>query len=286
EARAAGVMAMLTKPVRQSQLHDTLLQAVAGAPDDESVAAGTPATNGDGEAKPVRQRVLVVEDNEINQRVAAGILTKLGYPFDLVHDGREAVTAVASRRYGAVLMDCQMPGMDGYEATAEIRKAEGNGEGVPIIAMTAAAMEGDRERALAAGMNDYVTKPVDGAALDAALARWVVPMDGAATSDADDDGAVVDRKPLSTLAQLDADGTEGLLASLVEMFGAEAPKRLAAMREQLAAGDANGLQETAHTLKGTSATLGAVVVADVSRELEMLARSGALAGGAVMIDRL
>src|SRR5581483_8144689 len=232
------------------------------------------------------QRVLVVEDNEINQRVAAGILTKLGYPFDLVHDGREAVTAVASRRYGAVLMDCQMPGMDGYEATAEIRRTEGNGEGVPIIAMTAAAMEGDRERALAAGMNDYVTKPVDGAALDAALARWVVPMDGAATSDADDDGAVVDRKPLSTLAQLDADGTEGLLASLVEVFGAEAPKRLAAMREQLAAGDAKGLEETAHTLKGTSATLGAVVVADVSRELEMLARSGALAGGAVMIDRL
>ncbi|MBV9256236.1 MAG: response regulator, partial [Actinobacteria bacterium] len=286
DARAAGVMALLTKPVRQSQLHDTLLQAVAGPGDDEPASVGA-ASNGDGNgdgAKPVRQRVLVVEDNEINQRVAAGILTKLGYPFDLVQDGREAVAAVAAKRYGAVLMDCQMPGMDGYEATAEIRQAEGNGEGVPIIAMTAAAMEGDREKALAAGMNDYVTKPVDGAALDAALARWVAPMDGAATDE--DDAAVVDRKRLSSLAQLDADGSEGLLASLVEMFGAEAPKRLAAMREQLAAGDANGLMETAHTLKGTSSTLGAVIVADVSKELELLAKSGALAGGAVVIDRL
>jgi CheY-like chemotaxis protein len=175
--------------------------------------------------------------------------------------------------------------MDGYEATAEIRRAEGNGDGVPIIAMTAAAMEGDREKALAAGMNDYVTKPVDGAALNAALGRWVAPVDGSAPADGDDDSAV-DQKRLRTLAQLDADGTEGLLVSLVDMFGAEAPKRLRAMRAALADGDARALEETAHTLKGTSATLGAVGAADVARELEMLARSGALAGGAVLVDRL
>ena len=286
EARAAGVMALLTKPVRQSQLHDTLLQAVAGTAEEEeaTTAAAAAAADGVGE-RPARSRVLVVEDNEINQRVAAGILTKLGYPFDVVPDGRDAVAAVATKKYGAVLMDCQMPGMDGYEATAEIRRAEGNGEGVPIIAMTAAAMEGDREKALAAGMNDYVTKPVDGAALDAALARWVVPLDGAASTENDDEN-VVDRKRLGSLAQLDVDGKEGLLASLVDMFAAEAPKRLEAMRTQLAGGDANGLMETAHTLKGTAATLGATTVADVSRELEMLARSGALAGGAVLVDRL
>ena len=132
-------------------------------------------------------------------------------------------------------------------------------------------------------MNDYVTKPVDAAALDAALARWVAPLDGAP----DDDGAgAVDEKRLHMLAQLDADGAENLLGSLVDMFAVEAPKRVAGLRTMLANGDTEAVHEAAHTLKGTASTIGAVAVAEVSRELELMARGGTLAGAAVLLDRL
>ena len=121
-----------------------------------------------------RCRVLLVEDNEVNQALAVAILAKLGYGADVAGDGRAAVAALADAAYGAVLMDCQLPVMDGYQATAEIRRMEeGDTRRTPIIAMTAGAIDGDREACLAAGMDDYITKPIAIAVVDQVLSRWV-----------------------------------------------------------------------------------------------------------------
>jgi CheY-like chemotaxis protein len=168
EARAAGIAASLTKPVALTRLHTTLGALVATSQD----AAPRPAP-----ARPApsfgRGSVLVVEDGEINQMVATGILESLGYQVECVDDGYAALDALDRSSYDAVLMDVQMPNLDGYQATARIRDREGTDRHTPIIAMTAGAIEGDRERCLAAGMDDYVSKPIDRASLDAALARWV-----------------------------------------------------------------------------------------------------------------
>ena len=122
--------------------------------------------------------VLVVEDSPVNQVVAVRTLERLGCECDVAADGREALEALSQRRYDAVMMDCQMPGMDGYEATAQLRRREAGGRRTPVIAMTAHAMKGDAERCLAAGMDDYVAKPMRRELLLAALRRWI-PEDGA-----------------------------------------------------------------------------------------------------------
>ncbi len=172
ELRQAGITASLTKPVRQSQLFDclaTVMSGTDGAPPSRSVvtARQAPEVPGDG------PRVLVAEDNAVNQMVAARLLQRLGYRADVVGNGRQAVEALARERYAAILMDCQMPVMDGYEATAAIRHREHGGERTPVIAMTAAAMAGDRERCLAAGMDDYISKPIQTEVLATLLSRWV-----------------------------------------------------------------------------------------------------------------
>jgi CheY-like chemotaxis protein len=171
EVMAAGVAGALSRPVRPSQLHECLLAVLQDrrpgpTPTRESVTA-------DGQSSSHRPRLLVAEDNAVNQKVAARMLEKLDYRVDVVADGREAVEALRRVPYAAVLMDCQMPEMDGYEATAAIRCAEGGSRRTPIIAMTASAMQGDRERCLAAGMDDYVTKPIRQGDLATVLQRWV-----------------------------------------------------------------------------------------------------------------
>src|SRR5829696_123468 len=167
DARQAGVEVVLSKPVRQSQLHDALA-TMLGTPTDTQATPSqegvspTPHATPAAEVRASRAHVLLAEDYPVNQVVAMRMLERSGYGVDAVNNGREAVEALSRTSYAAVLMDVQMPGMDGYEATAEIRRREGSGRHTPIIAMTADAMQGDREKALAAGMDDYIAKPVRG----------------------------------------------------------------------------------------------------------------------------
>jgi signal transduction histidine kinase/CheY-like chemotaxis protein len=167
QARQSGIVACLAKPVRASQLYDCLMRLTAPA------RGGPEAIPEAAKPRSIRGHVLVAEDNATNQMVALGILAKLGYRADVAANGLEALHAIARTDYAAVLMDCQMPEMDGYTATREIRQLERDSRRTPIIAMTAGAMEGDRERCLDAGMDDYISKPVKPADVDAVLARWV-----------------------------------------------------------------------------------------------------------------
>jgi two-component system sensor histidine kinase/response regulator len=171
ESHLTGFAACLTKPVRSSELFDCLITSLNAG----STVGETPVTpqTAPSETSEVVGMILIVEDNKVNQLVGSKVLKNLGYGFTIANNGVEAVEAFQSGAYDAVLMDCQMPEMDGYEATAAIRRLEGSAGHIPIIAMTAAAMEGDRERCMAAGMDDFITKPVRLEAVATALLRWV-----------------------------------------------------------------------------------------------------------------
>ncbi|KQW46030.1 hypothetical protein ASC77_19205 [Nocardioides sp. Root1257] len=172
EAEEAGFAALLSKPVPLSRLRSMLLDVITPA----VRAPAPPPSEPEPVEAPSRGRVLVVEDGEINQIVAEGIVTACGFEVDLADDGVEGLAAMADRDYDLVFMDVQMPVMDGFAATREIRLREADGRHTPVIAMTASAIDGDRERCLDAGMDDYLTKPISPAAVAAALERWVAPL--------------------------------------------------------------------------------------------------------------
>lgn len=159
----------VTKPVRHRHLAQTVEQLLI-----ESRAAGPVRGLPLATSRPGRGRLLVAEDNEVNQLVAIGMLEQLGYDVDVVKDGLESLAALERTQYDAVLMDCHMPVLDGYAATRAWRQREaGGGRRTPVIALTAGASEGDRERCIAAGMDDYLAKPITPRAVQNALERWV-----------------------------------------------------------------------------------------------------------------
>jgi CheY-like chemotaxis protein len=181
EARAAGLDGYLVKPIRQSQFFDCLATVMAGS-GPSAPAPAKAATTAEGGPSPGGHgpRVLLAEDNPINQSLALRLLQKLGCRVDVAGNGREAVAAAARADYALIFMDCQMPEMDGFEATAAIRKAESASGRVPIIALTASAMQGDREACLGAGMDDYLSKPLRFGDLERALRHWLGGGTGAA----------------------------------------------------------------------------------------------------------
>jgi CheY-like chemotaxis protein len=272
-AARLGVTESVPKPVHLPELRDALVRLLAHTP--RQVAAPEASQSRD------RGRVLVVEDNPTNQMVARGLLAKLGYRPDVVSNGLQAVEAVAGTPYAAVLMDCNMPVMDGYEATAAIRAQEGPGRHVPIIAMTASALVGDRERCLAAGMDDYVPKPVKLTDLEQALSEL-----GAGGADVPAaPGEPVDLAQLDALRSLD-DGDGTFLSGLVQSFLTSATGALATMARAVEAGDAAALSGEAHRFKGEAATLGATVLADLCRDLESLGAPLDAAAGADLLARI
>jgi two-component system, sensor histidine kinase and response regulator len=283
QAEAAGFSAFLTKPVRQSALYDCLatVLAVPASPASHRRSSGAfrrisgPARliteHQLAEARAARRaRILVAEDNEVNQQVAVGMLEAMGHRVDVVSDGKEAVTAVGKTAYDLIFMDCQMPGMDGFEATAAIRRQATDGPRVPIVAMTANAMQGDRERCLVAGMDDYLSKPVSRERLQDVVDRWVphaVPAGKAEQPEpAEEPVQPFNMGQLESIVGRDVT----LKRRYLELFETTTRPLLSRLGAAVTARDSDGLRRTAHELKGSCGSIGAVQMAHLSGRLERL----------------
>ena len=229
--------------------------------------------------------VLLVEDNRVNQRVTSGLLAHLDCRVDVASDGAQALEALAKRRYDVVLMDCRMPGMSGYQATREIRRREGSGPQVPIVALTANALRGDRERCLAAGMTDYLAKPIDLVSLGRVLGRYVAPADAPELAVKAPEATLVDPQALDNLRMLERDGP-GFLVTIVREFDEGARQRLDDMQLAARAGDGEGLHGAAHCLKGSAGIFGARGIAELCRRLEHMASEGSVAEAPPLIAQL
>jgi CheY-like chemotaxis protein len=238
--------------------------------------------------------VLVAEDNRVNQQIARHLLESLGYRVDIVATGHEAVAAVTTKQYAAVLMDIQMPEMDGWTATAEIRRRADAARRLPIIALTAHELAGERERYLAAGMDDYLSKPLNLRALDVILRRWVIDQASAQApanylvpdvphvSDAPDKSAL-DSTILANLRNLEATSGKTILAKLAALFSRATPPRLASLRSAIAASEVTLVNQEAHTLKGSCLNLGARRMAALCSDLEAQGQAGDLIGAARLL---
>ncbi|MBC7839579.1 MAG: response regulator [Nitrospiraceae bacterium] len=304
KAKQAGISAYLTKPVHRAHLYDCLslivdmpAKSAADALDDESKSRPHDVLVTRHVLKETtvaaRARILVAEDNIVNQKVAVCQLEKLGYRADVVANGLEAVEAVARIRYALVLMDCQMPEMDGVEASAMIRKREGEqgSRRLPIIAMTANAMPGDREQYLDAGMDDYLTKPVKQGDLGAMIARWIP---GQSTPDAQQESVLsetrepghgcVDTSALAELRQLDASCS--LLSSVITQYLNDVPTRLVLLQDALQQGDGRALARVAHELNGPSGNLGARRMRQLCIDLQAIGKTKDLTKAGALLAQL
>jgi CheY-like chemotaxis protein/HPt (histidine-containing phosphotransfer) domain-containing protein len=226
-------------------------------------------------------RVLLAEDNPANRKLALAMLRKLGYAADAVTNGVEAIEAVEGSPYDAVLMDCRMPAMDGFQATAEIRRREDSASRMPIIAMTADAMEGDRQKCLDAGMDDYVSKPVSFESLDAVLQRWVPSADARMSpSSSSSEGPVeeeehsLDPAIISSLRELQTRREKEWMPRLISMFLEDAASTLERLRQALKLEEQETITERAHALAGTAASFGARRMGRLSGHLKMLGSQG------------
>lgn len=281
----AHFAAFLSKPIRQSQLHDVLMGIFDALP--RKAAPVVTAQRLDLHlAERVPLRILIAEDNMVNQKLAVQLLTKMGYRPDVAGNGLEAIQALERQPYDVILMDVQMPEMDGLEATRRICQRWPRAERPWIIAMTADAMQGDREKCLNAGMDDYVTKPVQVAALVVALerARPVAVQTGererlSAVAERDDPlDTLLDAATLDDIRTLVGDDGEDGLAGLIACFLDDAPRLLNAMRDALDTNDAGALQAAAHTMKSTSALFGATALATLCEALERRSAAGLMDG--------
>ena len=273
--REVGFAAVLSKPLKLSLLYDRLLEIFGEAPAAARAAAGEPSPESVTPTGPLR--ILVAEDNAVNQKVALRLLERLGYQADLAANGHEALDRLDRAPYDVVLMDVQMPGMDGLEASRAICARWPPRQRPRIIAMTAEAMEGDRERCLAAGMDDYVVKPVRLDELARALSRCrPLTTERMAERASGGDGTTprdaLDRRVLDQLRE-DL-GDAAALREVISTFLERSPSMLIALREAAARGDVAAVSAGAHAMKGTSATLGALALSSLCAELERLARAG------------
>ncbi len=281
-ARASGIGAYLSKPVKRTELFRALAQSLG-----EVQAARTSAPLGKHLPR-IRARVLLAEDNGVNQVVARNMLKALGCEYEIVPNGKAALDACAEGGYDIVLMDCQMPVMDGYAATRAIREREAStgAERLPIVALTANALVGDAADCLASGMDAHLAKPYTRAQLAAALARWL-PADrvhheaadsGATAASAprptESRDSMLDQAALNNIRAVDDDGS--VLCEVIQMYLDESPLQLSAMKDALAKGHGEQLGQQAHALKSASFNVGAKSVGELCRRAERLGKSGGL----------
>jgi CheY-like chemotaxis protein/HPt (histidine-containing phosphotransfer) domain-containing protein len=280
QVQSSGEFAVqLAKPVKASQLYNALVKALAehvqqpeaGEPVPE---VGKPATSS--------LRILLAEDNAVNQKVALRLIDQLGYRADVASNGLEALEALERQPYDVVLMDVQMPELDGLDASRRICERWPADVRPRIIAMTANAMPEDRDACFAAGMDDYVAKPIRPTELEEALSR-ARPLNDTRTASAEGAGVSLDASAIESLRALDG---EGFLAEVIDTFLSDAPALVATLRTTYEDGDNEELRRTAHILKSNGQTFGAGRFSELCRALEEGARSGELDGGAELLDRI
>ncbi len=264
QALQSGFAAYLTKPIRQGPLLDTLVRLAH----ERRPASERRAPPAQPQPAPlIGLRILVADDHAVNRQLALRQLAALGYEADLAANGRAALEAVAAGTpYALILMDCQMPELDGFAASRAIRDFErASGRHTPIVAMTATAMPGDREACVAAGMDDFLSKPVRQADLQQVLARWLRGQSASTP-------AQLDRETLAHVRALQSPGEPDMLGELIDMFIPDAHAQLTELRAALASGNMEGAAALAHRLRGSSLNLGATDLAACCAELEQNAR--------------
>ena len=280
--------ATLTKPLRRSQLLSCVTRVMSrqpGTPPETPpagsvLAAPCPAARGAG------PKILLVEDNPVNREVAVAMLESLGCAADAAENGWLAIEAMTTATYDAVLMDCQMPVMDGLTATGEIRRREqtSGAARVPIIALTANAMEGDRERCLAAGMDDFLSKPFTQQHLATLLRRWL-----ALRALPESEGRDLSRVPLidaGVLRNIAALAKPTLLNSMIDLYLQHSPGLIGAIETAAANMQADALSQAVHTLKSSTSNLGGTRLAMVAKECENLVRGGGITQAAPMVSKI
>jgi PAS domain S-box-containing protein len=306
ETREVEFAAFLHKPIKPSQLYNALISLFAEQEQARPALKPPEATGGQfdaGLSQRLPLRILLAEDNTVNQKVALRLLERMGYRADVVANGLEVLEALQRQSYDVILMDVQMPEMDGLEASRAIHEgwpAEGHPR---IVAMTANAMQGDREECLAAGMDDYLTKPIQIKALQEALERiglWArvhrrptsplspvktAPLTLEAEEQAELDPAL-DLTLLAELRQFQEEGQLDIVQELAEAFQFETPPLLETLRQAVAEGQPEQLRRAAHNLKGSSNNLGALTMAALSAELETIGKHGTVEKAAELITRL
>ena len=276
--RELGSIPYVVKPVDPSHLLNTILAALAPSVVEQSFSPETASIAPRG--RPLR--VLLAEDNKINQRLVVAILEKHGHTVVLAVNGREAVACAHRRGLDIALLDVQMPEMDGFQATAAIRAAEKQtGRHLPIVALTARALKGDREACLAAGMDDYLSKPIRTAELLSILERLGGDAGPAPSASTSFEPAFDPEDVLTRVG-----GDRKLLAEMVDIFRVESPRMLADLRRCLETGDARGVMEAAHALKGCVGNFGGRAAADAALALERMGREGVLSGGGARLLEL
>ena len=285
--RENGVDGYLVKPVKQAPLFECLSTVLSVDSETRGIRAGLVALDRPRAVPAVlggrKLDILVAEDNAVNQKVAIYQLQKLGFQPDVVENGKVALAALARKRYDVVFMDCQMPELDGYAATRELRRIEGGSRHTWVIAMTANSLEGDREKCLAAGMDDYVSKPVKPADLTGVLSRFSGTVSDARTPVPANTQGVVDPGTLAGFREMGGQGGENLLASLIGTFLENTPLVLAEAHAALARRAAPELERAAHTLKGSCSNFGAAGMRAACERLERAAHQGPLGSASAML---
>jgi signal transduction histidine kinase/DNA-binding response OmpR family regulator len=293
-AREIGVDRRLTKPVRRAELQACISAVVGVGAQSVPQRAGAVVAAAPSPAPLTlaTARVLLAEDNAMNQEIALEMLEDTGYRVTLAENGRQALAALASEAFDVVLMDCQMPELDGFEATRVLRRQESEAgrRRTPVIALTANAVSGDSQRCLEAGMDDYVAKPYGRDKLLAVLARWTQPTttpcaapgaDGASLAPAATAAGTIDARALQALRAMQRAGRPSVLGRMLDLFDRDAPRLLAEMRNAAGTSDVETLRDAAHTLKSNCANVGATELAAICRGIEQLARAADAAAAAV-----
>jgi PAS domain S-box-containing protein len=312
--KAAGFAAYLIKPARQSELLGALINVwtarhtehLPGLVTRHIPPSATSQADLAGQWKGTR--VLIAEDNIVNQKVATMILQNFGCRVEVAANGREALKSIEMFPFDIIFMDCEMPEMDGYEATAEIRSRPDEKRNLPIIAVTAKATKGDRERCLEAGMDDYMSKPVKPEDFQTALEKWVPardeaiptsfghppssdqqitgPNEPAETSQSSIIEPALDTEVVRHLRSLAEATDASLLNQIFEAFLSDSVERISTLRGALEQGNSELLRKAAHALKGASANVGARRMAEISQELQALGETGTINGALPLVEQL